>query len=193
MADRGTLFLDEIGDMSPTCQAKVLRALDTHEITPLGGLGKVPLDIRVIAATNQPLLPLIEEHRFRKDLSSTGSTSSISNCHPCEIARKIPLLLQHYLRHFNHCLSEHVEGVTPDAIAALMRYDWPGNVRELRNLIELLFVDPQEIIGFDQLPERFRHIADDDGTTEKTPNSPRSSARRTGTRAAPRASSNGRA
>jgi transcriptional regulator with PAS, ATPase and Fis domain len=166
-AHGGTLLLDEIGDMSLPCQAKVLRALETREITPLGGNGRIPVDIRVIAATNQELPPLIEQNRFRKDLFYRLNVVHLVLPPLRERKEDIPLLFQYYLDHFNQRFNEHVEGVTPDALAAMMRYDWPGNIRELRNLIEFLFVDPRLTVAFDQLPERFQHLGEAAGRPEK--------------------------
>ena len=166
-AHGGTLLLDEISDMSLPCQSKVLRALETREICPLGGNSKVAVDFRMIAATNQELLPLIEQNRFRKDLFYQLNVVHLVLPPLRERKEDIPLLFQHYLNHFNQRFDEHVEGTTPEALAALMRYDWPGNIRELRNLIEFLFVDPRSTVAFDQLPERFRHLGEVTGQTEK--------------------------
>ncbi len=167
MADGGTLLLDEIGDMSLQCQAKILRALETREISPLGGGGRVPVDIRIIAATNQELLPLIEQNRFRKDLFYRLNVAHLVLPPLRHRKEDIPLLFQHYLNHFNQRFDEHVHGATPDALAALMRYDWPGNIRELRNLIESLFIDPGSTISCDQLPERIQQLGKLTGTAEK--------------------------
>jgi two-component system response regulator HydG/two-component system response regulator AtoC len=166
-ADGGTLLLDEIGDMSLPCQAKVLRALETREISPLGGNGKVSLDARIIAATNQELLPLVEQNRFRKDLFYRINVVHLALPPLRERKEDIPLLFQHYLNHFNQRFNERVEGATPDVLAALMRYDWPGNIRELRNLIEFLFIEPRSTVAFDQLPQNLRRLGEVSGRSEK--------------------------
>jgi len=166
-ADGGTLLLDEIGDMSLGCQAKLLRALETREISPLGGNGKFAVDIRIIAATNQQLLPLIGQNRFREDLFYRLNVAHLVLPPLRERKEDIPLLFQHYLNHFNRRFNGQVEGATPDTMAALMRYDWPGNVRELRNLIEFLFIDPHATVACDQLPDAFRHLGEVAGRPEK--------------------------
>jgi transcriptional regulator with PAS, ATPase and Fis domain len=155
LADGGTLLLDEIGDMTPTSQAKVLRALETRKVSPLGSSRQVAIDVRMIASTNQELLPLIAQNRFRKDLFYRLNVVHIELSPLRERKEDIPLLVRHYVRHFNCQLNEQVD-VAPETMAALMRYDWPGNIRELRNLIEYLFVDPRPPISIDQLPDRFR-------------------------------------
>src|SRR4051794_15785177 len=120
LADGGTLLLDEIGDMTLASQAKVLRALETRKVSPLGSSRQVDVNIRMIASTNQELLPLIEQSRFRKDLFYRLNVVHIALPPLRERKEDIPLLIRHYVHHFNRQLNEHVEEVTADAMAALM-------------------------------------------------------------------------
>ncbi len=156
IADGGTLLLDEIGDMTLSCQAKVLRALETRQISAIGARTAHSVDIRMIASTNHELQPLIEQNQFRKDLFYRLNVVRLELPPLRERKEDIPLLVRHYVAHFNCALNERVEGVTPDAMGALMCYDWPGNVRELRNVIEFTFIDPRRVLDVDQLPEHLR-------------------------------------
>jgi DNA-binding NtrC family response regulator len=156
-ANGGSAFFDEIGDMNAFSQAKILRAIETREIHRLGGRRPVPLDVRVIAATNQDLERLTLEGRFRKDLFFRLNVARIHVPPLRERVEDLPALVQHYIAHFNGRFGREVEGLTPDALQCLTRYDWPGNVRELRNIIEAIFVDlPPRPVAFVDLPERFR-------------------------------------
>jgi two-component system, NtrC family, response regulator AtoC len=158
----GTLLLDEVGEMSALAQAKILRAIETREVFPLGGRRPVPLDVRIIAATNQDLLLLVASGRFRKDLYYRLNVARIHLPPLRERKEDIPLLLQHFLTEMNTQNDRSVQGFTAQALARVMGYDWPGNVRELRNLLEVIFVDPPaEAIDVDDLPASFRSLADD--------------------------------
>jgi DNA-binding NtrC family response regulator len=157
LADGGTVFFDEIGDMSPYAQAKILRVLESKTVDRLGGKGSVPVDIRVIAATNRNLEQAMAEEKFRTDLFFR---LSVANVHlPPLRDRKEDLrsLCNHYISDMNRRFGREVEGFTEEAFAYLLRYDWPGNVRELKNLIEAIFVNlPVRKITFMDLPEQFR-------------------------------------
>jgi DNA-binding NtrC family response regulator len=157
-ADGGSVFFDEIGDMGMATQAKILRAIEAREVRRLGGGSRVPLDVRVIAATNQSLERLVAEGRFRKDLYYRLNVARIDLPPLRERLDDLDLLLAHYIDYFNRRCGRHVEGFTPEALAPLRRYDWPGNVRELKNLVEAIFVDfdGRWVTPFD-LPEAFRN------------------------------------
>ena len=156
-ADRGTVFLDEIGDMSPYAQAKVLRAIENREIQRLGGKGSIPLDIRLLAATNQDLEQLVSAGKFRKDLYFRLSVARIQLPPLRDRKQDIPFLFEHYIAELNRRFGLKVEGFTEEALAYLLDYDWPGNVRELKNLLEATFVNlPSRRIGIMDLPEPFR-------------------------------------
>jgi DNA-binding NtrC family response regulator len=139
-ADGGTLFLDEVGDMPLTMQAKILRAVDAREFNRLGSTGRVPFDVRIIAATNQELDHLVAKGRFRSDLFYRLNVARI--CLPPLRERRddILSLADHYVGRFNATFGYAVEGFTEESRALLFRYSWPGNVRELKNVIEATFV-----------------------------------------------------
>jgi transcriptional regulator with PAS, ATPase and Fis domain len=156
-ADGGTILLDEVGDMGLNGQAKILRAIEARQVCRLGGRVQVPIDVRVIAATNQDLERLVAEGRFRKDLYYRLNVVRVHLPPLRERKEDLDLLLEHYIRHFNKRFSRDVEGFTADALAHLHRYNWPGNVREVRNLVEAIFVNLNgRRIAYVDLPEAFR-------------------------------------
>ena len=155
-ADGGTVFLDEVGEMGLPGQAKILRAIESREVYRVGGRGRIPLDIRVVAATNQNLEQAVEAGRFRKDLYYRLQVASVQMPPLRERQGDIAELLDHYLREFNARRTRQV-GLAEETRRALNAYEWPGNVRELKNLVESLFVcPPGEPVGLDDLPEAFR-------------------------------------
>lgn len=157
MADGGTVFFDEIGDMTPYAQAKILRTIESKEIQPLGGRGGIPVDFRVIAATNHDLEQLSAEGRFRQDLYFRLNVGRIHLPPLRERKEDISLLIQHYIVQFNSIFNRKVEGFSEEALAYLTAYDWPGNIRELRNTLEAVFVNlPSGAMSTIDLPEPFR-------------------------------------
>lgn len=160
LADGGTVFLDEIGDMSPYAQAKILRAIENKAVYRLGGRRSVPLDVRVIAATNQDLERLIAAEKFRKDLYFRLNVARIHLPPLRERRDDIGLLCAYYLREFNQRFRRQVQGLTEEAMVAIVGHDWPGNVRELKNLLEAAFVNaPHRWIALADLPAGFRRPA----------------------------------
>lgn len=139
-ANGGTLFLDEIGDMSLSAQAKVLRALQEHKITRVGGDKAIKVDVRVIAATNKDLKREIEEKNFREDLYHRLSVILIHV--PALKDRKddIPLLVDKFLYDIAQEYSAPTKKITPDALTELQSFEWTGNIRELRNVVERLVI-----------------------------------------------------
>ncbi len=157
LADGGTVFFDEIGDMSPYAQAKILRAIEGKAIYRLGGKRRIPLNIRVIAATNQDLEQLVSQEKFRKDLYFRLNVARIHLPPLRERKDDIALLCQYCLGELNHRFGRQVEGLTDDVLDCMIRYDWPGNVRELKNLLEATFVNaPCGQITLTDLPDQFR-------------------------------------
>jgi DNA-binding NtrC family response regulator len=139
-AHRGTVFFDEIGDMSPTAQAKILRVIESKQVSPLGSRSTTPSDFRVIAATNRTLEDMVDRGDFRRDLFFRLNVARIHLPPLRERKEDILALLNHCISEFNAAAGAAVEGCTGEALEALLRYDWPGNVRELRNLVEAIFV-----------------------------------------------------
>jgi Nif-specific regulatory protein len=135
-ANGGTLFLDEIGDLSLTAQAKLLRVLQEREVEWVGGRKPIPVDIRLVAATNKDLREEIKENRFRQDLFFRLNVIHIRMPALREIRSDIALLATHFLRKYSKEMGRDIEGLSQDATKALMAYHWPGNVRELENEIK---------------------------------------------------------
>src|SRR5688572_2042496 len=135
-ADGGTLFLDEIGDMSANTQAKILRVLQEHEFERLGGTRTLRVDVRLIAATNRSLPQMVAAGQFREDLYYRLNVVSIETPPLRDRKEDIQALSTFFLRRFAGELKKHVDGMSPDALKLLMRYNWPGNIRELENAIE---------------------------------------------------------
>src|SRR3954465_4433053 len=135
-ADGGTLFLDEIGDMSANTQAKILRVLQEHEFERLGGTRTLRVDVRLIAATNRDLPSMVEAGTFREDLYYRLNVVSIEMPALRERKEDIQQLASFFLRSFAGELKKRIDGLSPDALKLLMRYNWPGNIRELENAIE---------------------------------------------------------
>lgn len=155
MAQNGSIFLDEIGDISEAVQIKLLRVLEEKVYEPLGSTRQIRTNARVIAATHRNIEKLVQEGRFREDLFFRINVIKMSL--PPLSARKedIPLLVDHFIQHFNEITGRKIIGMTREAIAALMLYDWPGNIRELKNAIEHAFVlSKGELISLECLPER---------------------------------------
>src|SRR5262249_29834676 len=141
-ANGGSLFLDEIGEMSLHAQAKLLRTIETRQVIPVGGSREMPVDIRIIAATNQPLEALVEKKQFRIDLYYRLNVARLELPPLEERKEDIPLLFNYMLREFNGREKRSVGEPDHELLRCLMAYNWPGNVRELRNLVEAVFVDP---------------------------------------------------
>ncbi len=135
VADGGTLFLDEIGEIAQSVQAKLLRALQQREVRPVGSGVAVPVDLRILAATNRDLAQLAEQGRFRLDLYYRLNVVRIELPPLRERAEDVPLLAQHFLEKHRRPESS-IRGFEPEALHALCRHSWPGNVRELENAIE---------------------------------------------------------
>jgi DNA-binding NtrC family response regulator len=140
LADRGTLFLDEIGEMPPATQIKLLRVLEQREFMRVGGESPIRVDVRVVAATNQPLRHLVEVGEFRRDLYYRLNVLHIELPPLRERRDDIPLLVEEFLRGTSEEHDLARAHITPEAMAILVDHDWPGNIRELRNLVESIVV-----------------------------------------------------
>ena len=135
-AHGGSLFLDEVSEMSLTMQVKLLRVLQEREVVRVGGEGAVPVDVRVISATNKRLEERITDGSFREDLFYRLNVVGLEVPPLRSRQEDVPLLAQHFLEMFSEKNRKPVAGFTPRAMDAVLRYDWPGNVRELMNAVE---------------------------------------------------------
>lgn len=136
VADGGTLFLDEISNISLTTQAKLLRVLQEREITPIGSTQPIPIDIRLVAATNKNLRTLVSQGTFREDLFFRLNIIPLDLPPLRERTGDLHLLIGHFLSTFSEEMGRDIRGLAPDALALLEDYAFPGNVRELENIIE---------------------------------------------------------
>ena len=152
LADSGTLFLDEIGDMSPGGQAKLLRVLEQKVVTRVGGSQTIPVNVRVIAATNQDLTEAVQEKRFREDLFYRLSVVTLELPALAERPEDILPLAEYFLRQFCAEANRNMLELAPESRQRLETHTWPGNVRELRNLMErVAFLCPADRIEIDDL------------------------------------------
>ncbi len=136
VADGGTIFLDEIGEMTMPMQVKLLRVLQERTVRPVGGTSEIPVDVRVIAATNRDLDKQVAEGTFREDLYYRLSVIPIRVPALRERKEDIPLLANHFLKKYAPAAGKSICRVEPFALEALCGYDWPGNIRQLENTIE---------------------------------------------------------
>jgi two-component system response regulator AtoC len=152
-ADTGTLFLDEIGELPPSLQAKLLRALQEEEVRPVGESKPRRVDVRVIAATARDLERDVAAGAFREDLFYRLNVLRVAVPPLRERREDIPLLVDHFLAHFREALGRPLRAIADDALDALVRYRWPGNVRELENVMErAAILCTGERIGLSDLP-----------------------------------------
>jgi transcriptional regulator with PAS, ATPase and Fis domain len=167
LADGGTIFLDEIGDISPKLQADLLRVLQERRFYRVGGSQEVPVDVRVIAATNKDLMEEVREGRFREDLYYRLNVIEISIPPLRERREDIPLLAEHFLERIANELGKDISGLAPGALKLLLAHDWPGNVRELENAIERAIVTAHngmlgeaDFVFLNHRPERSWEVPD---------------------------------
>ncbi|MBM7647719.1 PAS domain S-box-containing protein [Bacillus ectoiniformans] len=154
LANGGTLFLDEIGDMSLPLQAKMLRVLQDKEFYRIGGTKRIHVDVRFIAATNQPLEKLVSEGKFREDLYYRLNVISFQIPSLRERVNDILLLSRHFMEELNGILGTSITGIEPDALSHMIAFHWPGNIRELRNVIERAMTFAEHgMIQKEDLPE----------------------------------------
>lgn len=152
-AHGGTIFLDEISETSPTMQVKLLRVLQAHAIRRVGGTEEIPIDTRVVAATNRDLMQMVEEKSFRLDLYYRINVIMVKLPPLRERREDIPELAEHFLKRFSRAAERQIEAISEEAMIYLQNYHWPGNVRELESAIErAVALEPTKQIQ----PERWR-------------------------------------
>lgn len=157
-AHGGTVFLDEIGDMTPFAQAKILRVIEDRHIVPLGGGATIPMDFRLIAATNREPEALMEDGFFRDDLFYRLNVARVHMPSLRKHREDIPLLVEHGIRRLNRQFKRNVKGLKEDVVKLLLRYEWRGNVRELMNVLEGAYINlPSKHIEYADLPSHFKH------------------------------------
>jgi len=163
LADGGTLFLDEVADLSPVTQPKILRVLQEGEFDRLGGTRSLRVDVRIVTATNQDLIQMVKDKRFREDLYYRLNVITVRVPPLRERYEDVRVLAQHFLRIYAAKNGRKLEGFSAEAIERLEAYAWPGNVRELENLVERSVVLarkdridaedlPEEIVGVKRAP-----------------------------------------
>jgi DNA-binding NtrC family response regulator len=157
VADQGTIFFDEISTISPETQAKLLRVIQEREFMRLGGTDTIKVDVRILAASNEDLMKLVRDGRFREDLYHRLNVISVQLPPLRDRKEDIPLLVERFLGQFCKENAKPPRGFTHGAMKLLMDYDWPGNVRELENVVERAVVlSTQEAMDADLLPESVR-------------------------------------
>lgn len=169
LASGGTIFLDEIGELSLSLQVKLLRVLQERRFEPVGSAKSQVADVRVIAATNIDLEKAVAKGQFREDLFYRLNVIPIHIPSLRHRRPDIPLLLHHFVHHFNSSKSRHLQGFTPAALNLLTEYPWPGNIRELENLVErLAILKGSGMIDAQDLPEQYRGHDEHGGIDEAT-------------------------
>ena len=154
-ANRGTIFFDEIGDMQWVLQAKLLRVLQERQIQRVGGTANIPIDIRVLTATNQDLEAAVEAGTFRKDLFYRIATFPVEVPPLKDRHEDIPLLANYFLKKYAEKAAKSIKAISPNALQLLMQYDFPGNVRELENIIErAVLLETTKLLQPNNLPPR---------------------------------------
>ncbi len=155
-SDGGTLLLDEIGEMPAVLQIKLLRALQEHEVTPVGSSAPVKFDARIIAATNKNLETEVAENRFREDLFYRLNVIEIQ-LPPLRARREdIPLLVKHFAGEIARKQKTSEKTIAKDAMSALVNFNWKGNIRELQNAVERAFILSGDEIDLENLPPKIK-------------------------------------
>ena len=158
-ASGGTLFLDEIGDMSLVAQAKILRAVESRVVQRLGSNQDTPVQVRLLAATNQDLESLAKEKKFREDLYFRLNVVRLALPPLRERLEDIPELVEHTLRELQQRHHGPLRRIDDDVVRRMQAYHWPGNVRELRNVLESMTVlSSSRSVGLSDLPSHMKHV-----------------------------------
>ncbi|BCL61490.1 ATPase AAA [Desulfomarina profundi] len=156
LAEGGTLFLDEIGEMPLHLQVKLLNVLQDYSLQRVGGVTQVPIDVRIIAATNQDIERLVQTGKFRSDLFYRLNVIPIDIPPLCTRKDDIEILAKQFLEEYSQKLNKKIDGISDEMISLLGCHDWPGNIRELQNIIEYCVnMTEDKILTTRSLPERF--------------------------------------
>lgn len=157
-ANGGTLFLDEIGELPLRLQPKLLRAVELHEVQPVGSSQSYKVDLRLIAATNRDLRTMVKAGQFRDDLYYRLSATAIM-IPPLRLRREsIGALTDHFIKHYNRLFGKSVRFISRQALSVLTTYDWPGNVREFSHAIQsAVMLADNELLDIGALPEHIAH------------------------------------
>jgi two-component system response regulator HydG len=160
-AHGGTLFLDEIGDMPLATQIKLLRVLESGEITRVGSNEPIKVNVRIVSATNRNLEEAIEAGTFRRDLYHRLKVVTVRLPTLVERSQDMPVLIDHFIKMFSKFHGKQIRGMAPAARRKLLAYYWPGNVRQLRNVVEsMVVVDYDGLLDVDDLPEELADTAE---------------------------------
>lgn len=156
-AEGGTVFLDEIGELPESTQVKLLRVLQERKIKPVGGNRELPIDCRIVAATNRDLREEVQQGTFREDLFYRLNVIPIELPPLRERREDIPLLIEHFIDKYGERIGKEIQGVDADAKRLLLGYSYPGNVRELENLVQrAVTLETSEMIGTEVLPRQLQ-------------------------------------
>jgi len=165
-ADGGTMFLDEVGDMPMATQIKLLRVIESGQITRVGSNEPIDVNVRILSATNRNLEQAINESTFRADLYHRLKVVTIRLPSLVERRQDMPILIDYFIKQFSKQHGKRIKGMTPAARRRLAAFDWPGNVRQLRNVVEsMVVVDYDELLDVDDLPEE---VADEETPSPDT-------------------------
>ena len=158
-ADGGTLFLDEVGELPLDAQVKLLRALQEGEVDPVGAKQPVKVDFRLISATNQDMIKLVNSGKFREDLYYRLNVFPVWVPPLRERMDDVPQLVSHFVNRFASEEGKKIDGVAPDALDMLQRYPWPGNVRQLENAVfRAVVLADQPMLGINEFPQIAAHV-----------------------------------
>lgn len=158
-ADGGTLFLDEVGELPLSMQVKLLRVLEQRTVRPVGGDREIPINVRLLSATNRDLEEALEAHLFREDLFYRINVIQVELPPLRARGSDVLTIAQHFLQDFSTLMNKPIGGIQPEAAERLLAYNWPGNVRELRNVIErAVALARTDRIDIADLPEKIRQF-----------------------------------
>ncbi|URA10690.1 sigma-54 interaction domain-containing protein [Thermospira aquatica] len=155
LANQGTIFLDEISEMSLSLQAKMLRVIEDKTISRVGGLETIPVDVRVIAATNRKLWQYVKEGKFREDLYYRLNVVSLSLPPLRQRREDIPLLMNHFLHLYQQEEGVRIREIDPQVVKIFLQYEWSGNVRQLENAIHhAIIMTTDDVISIEDIPQQ---------------------------------------